>query len=426
MNKTILTKKTNFDNPGNLDSNNPLKEFSNLFYHPIRKNGKPFIYFSGNSLGLQPKNAEKYVNEELESWKKLGVEGHLKSIRPWLPYHEFLTSYSAELVGALDTEVVVMNSLTVNLHLLMASFYRPNGKRKKILIEDKAFPSDKYAIQSQLRFHGNDPIQDLLIIQSSKNNIISLSSIIDILDQHGQEIALVLIGGVNYYTGQVFDMKSITNKAQNCGCRVGFDLAHATGNLPMHLHDWGVDFAAWCGYKYLNGGPGAPSTIFIHERHLNRKDIPRFEGWWGHDKESRFDMPNIFKPLKTAEAWQLSNPPILSMAPLIASLEIFHDIGIDQIRKQSIILTKYLENLLKSELSNKISIITPDSIENRGCQLSIQLNYSVNNVMDILHNNGIICDWRNPDIIRVAPVPVYNSFTDCYNFVKILKKILND
>ena len=426
MNKTILTEKNNFDNPGYLDNNNPLKNISKLFYHPIRQNGQPFTYFSGNSLGLQPKNAEKYVKEELESWKTLGVEGHLKSIRPWLPYHEFLTSYSAKLVGALDTEVVVMNSLTVNLHLLMTSFYRPNGKRKKILIEDKAFPSDKYAVQSQLRFHGNDPIQDLLIIKSSKNNIISLSSIIDILDQHGQEIALVLIGGVNYYTGQAFDMKSITNKAQNCGCRVGFDLAHATGNLPMKLHDWGVDFAAWCGYKYLNGGPGAPSTIFIHERHLNKQDMPRFEGWWGHEKDSRFNMPDKFKPLKTAEAWQLSNPPILSMAPLIASLEIFHDIGINEIRKQSIILTKYLENLLKVELSDKISIITPSTTENRGCQLSIRLEYSINNIMDLLYKNGVICDWRNPDIIRLAPVPLYNSFTDCYNFVKILKKILHD
>ena len=322
MKKTILTEETNVKNYNSLDASNPLKDLSKRFYHPLKDGTDPLIYLSGNSLGLQPDNAEKYVLEELQAWKKLGAEAHLKSIRPWLPYHEFLTSYSAEIVGALDTEVVVMNSLTVNLHLLMTSFYRPNGKRKKILIENQAFPSDRYAVQSQLRFHGNNPNEDLLILESDQNGITSISNIMHMLDTCGEEIALILIGGVNYYTGQAFDMAAITDKAQNCGCRVGFDLAHAAGNLKMQLHDWGVDFAAWCGYKYLNGGPGSPSTIFIHERHLDRKDIPRLEGWWGHDKSSRFQMPNIFKPLKTAEAWQLSNPPILSMAPLLASLEI--------------------------------------------------------------------------------------------------------
>ena len=425
MNKTTLTKDFFLKKYNSLDATNPLKDFSKRFYHPLKNEIEPFIYLSGNSLGLQPDNAEQYVLQELEAWKKLGVEAHVKSIRPWLPYHEFLTSYSAEIVGALDTEVVVMNSLTVNLHLLMASFYRPSGKRKKILIENQAFSSDRYVVQSQLRFHGNNSNEDLLVLESDQNGITSMSDIMRMLDTHGSEIALILIGGVNYYTGQAFDMAAITDKAQNYGCRVGFDLAHAAGNLKMQLHDWGVDFAAWCGYKYLNGGPGAPSTIFIHERHLGRKDIPRLEGWWGQDKSSRFQMPNTFKPLKTAEAWQLSNPPILSMAPLLASLEIFHEVGMSQLRDQSKILTGYLESLLLSDIKDKIRIITPTSEQSRGCQLSIRLNKPTDNIIEILQNRGVICDWRNPDIIRVSPVPLYNSFEDCYKFVHILKEILD-
>jgi len=425
MKKTILIEEKSVKDYNSLDATNPLKDLSKRFHHPLKDGTDPLIYLSGNSLGLQPDNAEKYVLEELQAWKKLGVEAHLQSTRPWLPYHEFLTSYSAEIVGALDTEVVVMNSLTVNLHLLMISFYRPHGKRKKILIENQAFPSDRYAVQSQLKFHGNDPHEDLLILESDQEGITSMSNIMHMLDTCGEEIALILIGGVNYYTGQAFDMAAITDKAQNCGCRVGFDLAHAAGNLKMQLHDWGVDFAAWCGYKYLNGGPGSPSTIFIHERHLDRKDIPRLEGWWGHDKSSRFQMPNIFKSLKTAEAWQLSNPSILSMAPLLASLEIFHEVGISQIRDQSKILTGYLESLL-SDIKDKITIITPASKQSRGCQLSIRLHNPIDNIIDILKNKGVICDWRNPDIIRVAPVPLYNSFEDCYNFVNILKETLNE
>ena len=408
-----------------LDAKNPLKNLSNRFYFPLKNETEPLIYFSGNSLGLQPDNARKYVLEELEAWEKLGVEAHLKAMRPWLPYHEFLTSYSAEIVGALDTEVVVMNSLTVNLHLLMTSFYRPNGKRKKILIENQAFPSDRYAVQSQLRFHGNDPDKDLLVLEADQNGITSMSNIIHMLETSGEEIALILIGGVNYYTGQAFDIAAITDKAQNCGCRIGFDLAHAAGNIKMQLHDWGVDFAAWCGYKYLNGGPGAPSTIFIHERHLDRKDIPRFEGWWGHDKTSRFQMPSNFKPLKTAEAWQLSNPSILSMAPLLASLEIFHEVGMNKIREQSKILTGYLE-LLLSDMKDKVTIITPVSKQSRGCQLSIRLHNPIDNIIEKLQNKGVICDWRNPDILRVAPVPLYNSFEDCYKFVHILQETINE
>jgi len=307
----------------------------------------------------------------------------------------------------------------------MTSFYCPRGKRKKILIEKHAFPSDRYAVQSQLKFHGNHPDEDLLIVNPEHGDIITMNDVIKCLEEYGDEIALVLFGGVNYYTGQAFDMEVITDRAQNYGCRVGFDLAHAAGNLKMRLHDWGIDFAAWCGYKYLNGGPGAPSTIFIHERHLDKVDMPRFEGWWGHDKSSRFEMPEKFIPLKTAEAWQLSNPPILSMAALLSSLEIFHEVGMSSLREKSEKLTSYLESLLIAQLNEHLEIITPISNESRGCQLSIRLKNKFNNIMEKLYDKRVICDWREPDIIRVAPVPLYNSFQDCYKFVFKLKEIIN-
>ncbi len=407
------------------DQKDPLAHFRGRFHFPETKTGKPFIYFCGNSLGLQPDTADQYIKEELEAWKNLGVAGHLNSKRPWLTYHELLTHYSAKLVGALDREVVVMNSLTVNLHLLMTSFYRPNGKRKKILIENNAFPSDRYAVQSQLKIHGNHPKEGLIILNPDQGDTITTEWILDCFHHHGHEIALVLIGGVNYYTGQAFDMKAITKKAHEYGCLVGFDLAHGAGNLHLKLHDWRVDFAAWCGYKYLNGGPGASSGVFIHERHLGKSDFPRFEGWWGHDKSTRFQMPDEFVPIVTAEAWQLSNPPIFSMAPLLASLEIFHEAGIESLRKKSEKLTSYLELLLKSELNEHITIITPISVRNRGCQLSIRLKNPISNIIDILHNKGAVCDLRDPDVLRVAPVPLYNSFDDCHQFVHILKEILN-
>ena len=412
--------------PQSLDAEDSLKKYKKRFYHPQDDSGNPFIYLCGNSLGLQSVTAEKYVQEELQTWKELGVDGHLKANRPWLAYHEFLTSCSAEIVGALDKEVVVMNALTVNLHLLMASFYRPKGKRKKILIESQAFPSDRYAVQSQLKFHGHHPNEDLLIIEPDQGDIISMNNFMDCLDNYGEEIALVLLGGVNYYSGQAFDMAAITDKAQNHGCRVGFDLAHAAGNMKMNLHDWGVDFAAWCGYKYLNGGPGAPSGVFIHERHLSKVDYPRFEGWWGHEKSTRFDMPINFKPLNTAEAWQISNPPILSMAALLSSLEIFHEAKIGKLRQKSKKLTSYLEALLISELKDRIEIIPPASAQSRGCQLSIRMLQTIDNITNILHKRGVIIDWRKPDVIRIAPVPLYNTFEDCYNFVQIIKEVLNE
>jgi kynureninase len=306
----------------------------------------------------------------------------------------------------------------------MTSFYRPSGKRKKILIENNAFPSDRYAVQSQLKIHGNHPKEDLMILNPDQGGTITTEWILDCFELHGDEITMVLIGGVNYYSGQAFDMATITKKAHEYNCLVGFDLAHGAGNLHLKLHDWGVDFAAWCGYKYLNGGPGAPSGVFIHERHLGKSDIPRFEGWWGHDKSTRFQMPDEFVPTASAEAWQLSNPPIFSMAPLLASLELFHEAGIENLRKKSEKLTSYLENLLENELEDEIEIITPKSIEDRGCQLSLRLKTAIPNIMDELHRQGILADWREPDVVRIAPVPLYNTFEDCFHFVERMKKIV--
>ena len=408
------------------DQNDPLAHFRERFHLPKTDSGEPFIYFCGNSLGLQPDTASQFINEELDAWRQYGVEGHFHAKRPWMPYHEFLTQYSAEIVGALEKEVVVMNSLSVNLNLLMISFYQPHGKKKKILMEHNAFPSDRYAVQSQLKLHGNHPIDDLIILAPDDGANITTNGILDYFDRHGEGIAMVLIGGVNYYTGQAFNMKAITNKAHEHNCLVGFDLAHATGNTGLKLHDWGVDFATWCGYKYLNGGPGAPSGVFIHERHLGKTDIPRFEGWWGHDKSTRFEMPDKFIPINTAEAWQLSNPPILAMAPLLASLEIFHEAGMENLIKKSHQLTQFLENLILTELGAKIEIITPTNPNDRGCQLSLRLVNLMPNIMDKLHDVGIIADWREPDVIRIAPVPLYNTFVECYEFTHRLKTIINE
>ena len=408
------------------DQNDPLAHFRERFHLPKTDSGEPFIYFCGNSLGLQPDTASQFINEELDAWRQYGVEGHFHAKRPWMPYHEFLTQYSAEIVGALEKEVVVMNSLSVNLNLLMTSFYQPHGNKKKILIEHNAFPSDRYAVQSQLKLHGNHPIDDLIILTPDDGANITTNGILDYFDRHGEEIAMVLIGGVNYYTGQAFNMKAITNKAHEHNCLVGFDLAHATGNTGLKLHDWGVDFATWCGYKYLNGGPGAPSGVFIHEGHLGKTDIPRFEGWWGHDKSTRFEMPDKFIPIDTAEAWQLSNPPILAMAPLLASLEIFHEAGMKNLIKKSNQLTQFLEKLILTELGAKIEIITPTNPNDRGCQLSLRLVNLMPNIMDKLHDVGIIADWREPDVIRIAPVPLYNTFIECYEFTHRLKTIINE
>jgi kynureninase len=410
---------------GDLDKRDDLAHMREKYHLPKTESGKEQIYFCGNSLGLQPKKAKDYILQELEDWKTLGVEGHFHAKNPWMPYHEFLTPKMADVVGAKPKEVVVMNSLTVNLHLLMVSFYRPKGKRSKILIEANAFPSDRYAVESQLRFHGYDPESQLLVLPTSgKKSYTEAEDIISFLEQNGEEIALVLIGGVNYYSGQAFHLKNIVEKGKEMGCTVGFDLAHGAGNIDYNLHQAGPDFAAWCSYKYLNSGPGGLSGIFVHERHAEDFDLPRFAGWWGHDKDSRFKMPDKFTPQAGAEGWQLSNPPILPMASLRASLELFSEVGMPSLRQKSIKLTNFLEECINTLLPNEVQCITPPDAKDRGCQLSLRIHKQGKQVFQQLEKNGIIADWREPDIIRVAPVPMYNTFKEAFEFSERLKEII--
>ena len=410
---------------GRLDTTDPLKSFREKFFVPRGDDGTEAIYFTGNSLGLQPKTAPEYVMQELKDWEILAVEGHLHAKHPWLPYHEFLTEQMSRVVGALPIETVVMNSLTVNLHLMMVSFYRPSKKRRKIVIEKGAFPSDQYAVESQLRFHGLDPQGDLIeLTPRESESTLRTEDIVETLQRNGDEIALVLLGGVNYYTGQAFDMKAITEAGHKARAIVGFDLAHAAGNLELHLHDWNVDFAVWCSYKYLNAGPGAVAGAFVNERHAEAFDLPRFTGWWGHDKATRFLMGPEFHPMRGAEGWQISNPPILQMAALRASLEIFDEAGMSALREKSVKLTGYLEFLLNQIDDDRISIITPSDPGQRGCQLSIRVKDSDKNLFNELTSRGVFADWREPDVIRVAPAPMYNSFSDVYRFVEILKHCL--
>ncbi len=416
-----------------MDQQDSLKDFRNKFYIPKNSDGKEKIYFCGNSLGLQPKSAREYVIQELEDWARLGVEGHFKAENPWMPYHEFLTEQMAEVVGAKPIEVVVMNSLTVNLHLLMVSFYRPTSRRYKVIIESFAFPSDRYAIESQIKFHGFDPKNSLIILKPREGEtILRTEDIVRTIYEHGESVALILLGGVNYYTGQAFNFAEITKAGHEVKAVVGFDLAHAAGNLELKLHDWNVDFAVWCCYKYLNGGPGAVGGAFVHENHAEKFDLPRFAGWWGHDKKTRFLMPDEFKPIAGAEGWQVSNPPILQMATLRASLEIFHQAKMSRLREKSIKLTGYLEFLINQVAGEKVEIITPKNPEERGCQLSIRVRNSFRNgsnlnvdrkLFEKLLQCGIVADWREPDVIRVAPVPLYNTFTDVFHFARVLKEL---
>lgn len=404
-----------------LDQQDPLAAYRDRFHIPLHSDGKECIYLCGNSLGLQPKSVRQYVEQELKDWELLGVEGHMHARNPWLPYHEFLAESTARLVGAQTNEVVVMNSLTVNLHLLMVSFYRPTPERFKIVIEGDAFPSDKYAVKSQLRFHGFDPETALIELRSGTDDpVIPTSQILELIEEQGDEIALIMLGGVNYYTGQAFEMEKITRAGHAKGCVVGFDLAHAAGNLHLQLHDWGPDFAAWCSYKYLNSGPGGLSGVFIHERHA-QSDLPRFEGWWGHNKANRFQMPDNFEPISGAETWQLSNPPILPLASLRASMEIFDEVGMAALRAKSERLTAYLEALFQQRNADgNIRIITPSDPLQRGCQLSFQTREHGKAIFDRLAAAGVICDWREPDVIRIAPVPLYNTFEEVYRFVELL------
>ncbi|MHC9509590.1 kynureninase [Kangiella sp. M94] len=412
-----------------LDQQDPLKHMREQFHIPKQDNGDDEIYLCGNSLGLQPKRTQEYLNYELSQWQKLGVKGHFSGDFPWMPYHEFLTEESAKLVGAKNTEVVCMNSLTANLHFMMVSFYRPTQTRNKILIEDHAFPSDHYAVESQIRFHGFDPDQSMLLAKPREGEeTLRTEDLLNLIELHGDEIALIMLPGVQYYTGQVLDMKAITAAGHAKGCMVGFDLAHATGNIPMSLHDWDVDFAAWCSYKYLNSGPGSVAGCFVHEKHHANLELPRFAGWWGHDKESRFRMENRFVPMQSAEAWQVSNPPILSLAAIRASLDTVKEAGgIHALREKSLKLTRYLRDLLAQELADEINILTPADESASGCQLSLTVNLhglDGKTVFDRIEAAGVTCDFRHPNVIRVAPVPLYNSFEDAYRFVAILKDSL--
>lgn len=412
-----------------LDAQDPIVHMRDEFYIPKQDNGEDEIYLCGNSLGLQPKKTADYLNYELSQWQKLGVKGHFSGDFPWMPYHEFLADESAKLVGAKPSEVVCMNSLTANLHFMMVSFYQPKGKRNKILIEEHAFPSDHYAVESQIKFHGLNPDESMLLAKPRNGeDTIRTEDIISLIESQGEDIALVMLPGVQYYTGEVFDMQAITQAAQAKGCKVGFDLAHAAGNIVMQLHDWGVDFAAWCSYKYLNSGPGSVAGCFVHEKHHNNKDLPRFAGWWGHDKETRFEMENTFVPMQSTESWQLSNPPILSLAAIRASLDTVKQAGgIEVLRKKSIQLSRYMRDCLEQELKDKIAIITPKSIKHSGAQLSIIVKGDVDgkSVFDAIEAKGVTCDFRHPNAIRVAPVPLYNSYTDTFKFVTLLKEALS-
>ena len=409
----------------NLDKDDNLRSYREKFFFP-QHNQQDVVYFTGNSLGLQPKTTQSYLQQELNDWATFGVEGHFLAKNPWLSYHELLTDKMAKLVGALAKETVMMNQLTVNLHLLMVSFYRPTKQRYKILCEAKAFPSDQYALQSQLNFHGYSTADALIEIEPREGEYhISYEDIYEAIEKNKDSLALIMIGGVNYFSGQVFDMKAITQAGHKAGAIVGFDLAHAAGNIHLELHNWGVDFAAWCSYKYINSGPGSVAGAFVHENHLANTNLPQFAGWWGHQKETRFLMDKTFVPMQTAERWQLSNAPVLSMAACRASLDIFDEVGLPALIQKSKRLTAYLEFVVEEinkQKNNCLQIITPN--ENRGCQLSIVANGYGKALYNDLIANGVIPDWREPNVIRCAPVPLYNSFEDIYRFGAILLNLL--
>jgi kynureninase len=407
-----------------LDTQDVLKKYQDEFIFP-KVNEKKVIYFTGNSLGLQPKRAKSYVDEVMDDWANLAVEGHFYAQKPWWDYQERFAKPLSKIVGALPSEVTVMNTLTVNLHLLMVSFYRPTKTRYKIICEEKAFPSDQYMFQSQVHFHGLDPKDTIVEIKRREGeHNIRLEDVLDKIAEVGDELALVLIGGVNYYTGQVFDMKTITQAGHKVGAKVGWDLAHAAGNIKLELHDWNVDFAAWCSYKYMNSGPGNASGCFVHERHHNNSDLPRFAGWWGHNKERRFKMEPVFDPVHGADGWQVSNLPILSLAPYLASVEMFAEVGMDALIQKRDKITSYLEFILHEidqEVKGNFEIITPANPSERACQLSVFLHGEGRSLFDYLMKNGVITDWREPNVIRLAPVPLYCSFEDMYEFGQILK-----
>ena len=411
------------------DQEDPLNKWREEFLFP-QHNGENVLYFTGNSLGLQPKRARSFVEEEMKKWEEYAVEGHfVPKKRPWLKYHEASKTSLSNILGALPIEVVAMNNLTVNLHLMMVSFFRPTQKKFKIICEAGAFPSDQYMFESQLHFHGLDPEKALVEVSPRPGeNTLRTEDIIQKIDEHSEELALVLFSGVQYYTGQCFDMESITKAGHQAGAYVGFDLAHAAGNVPLHLHDWNVDFATWCSYKYLNSGPGNVSGVFVHERHANDDQMPRFAGWWGHDEKERFLMKKGFKPMSGADGWQLSNGNIISTAAHLASLEIFNSAGMPALRKKSIQLTGYLEFIIKelSGSSGLFEIITPSDPSDRGAQLSIFFHQHGKALFDHLIAHGVIGDWREPNVIRIAPTPLYNSYQDVYQFGQILSEAIKN
>ncbi len=407
-----------------LDAEDPLRRFREKFHLPLDKDGKSLIYFAGNSLGLMPKAARQIVEQELDDWAKLGVDAHLDAATPWYSYHETLHEPTARLVGAKPNEVICMNSLTVNLHLMMTTFYRPTKSRFKILMEEPAFPSDTYAIKSQIVHHGLDPKDALILARPRKGeSTVRTEEIIDLTEKHAEQLAVVMIGAVNFFTGQLFDIEKITSAAQRHEVVVGFDLAHAIGNVPLALHNWNVDFAVWCSYKYLNAGPGAAGGAFVHERHATNTKLPRLAGWFGNDPNTRFQLhlEPEFIPVPSADGWQISNPPIFSMAPLRASLSIFDEAGgMEGLRAKSIKLTGYLQFLLEQAGSNRLTVITPRDSDARGCQLSILVNEHPKELFKKLEAAGVKCDFREPNVIRAAPTPLYNTFEEVWRFSKIL------
>lgn len=408
------------------DASDPLACFAEQFHHPADDAGRKLVYLCGHSLGLQPKSVAHYVEQELRDWQRFGVLGHHIAERPWIQYHERAAATLAALVGAQESEVVAMNSLTVNLHLMMVSFFRPGAQRNRVLIEKSAFPSDRYAIVSQLAFHGLNAAEHLIEIEPrpGERNL-RTEDVIDCIEQNAAGLALVLLPSVQYLTGQCFDLPPLIGAARRAGAVVGLDLAHGIGNTSSNLHDWNVDFAVWCSYKYLNAGPGAIGGCFVHERHARRVDLPRFAGWWGHDASMRFEMGPEFKPMAGAQGWQVSNPPVLSAAPLLASLDIFRRAGLARLREKSIALTGYLQRLLETRLPGMVDIITPSSVSERGCQLSLRIARppaAAKRCHELLAAAGVVADWREPDVLRVAPIPLYNSYCDVFAAVDALSQ----
>jgi kynureninase len=411
-----------------LDARDPLACFAQEFHHPYDGSGRRQIYLCGHSLGLQPKSAAQYVEQELADWRRLGVLGHHSAERPWIEYHEHAAAPLAALVGAHETEVVAMNSLTVNLHLMMVSFFRPGNGRNRILIEKSAFPSDRYAVASQLHFHGLDVSEHLIEIEPrAGERTLRTDDVVQCIEQQGSALALVLLPSVQYLTGQSLDLVPLIDAARRAGAVVGLDLAHGIGNTVHQLHDWNVDFAVWCSYKYLNAGPGAIGGCFVHERHGHREELPRFAGWWGHHAQSRFQMQQQFKPIAGAQGWQISNPPVLSTAPLLASLDLFQRAGIERLRRKSVLLTGFLQNLIETLLPGQVDIITPNFAEARGCQLSLRIARpaaAAKRCHELLAAAGVVADWREPDVLRLAPIPLYNSYSDVFGAVDALLQAL--